>query len=110
MKKIYTLLLAAGVLLGSCEEWVDEPQPEAEVGAEQAFTSVEGVEAFLTGTYRTLRGFNDELVNTVGSNDDSEGFGSIMNTRTVKGNDFMQPAFQWMTFEYRYLDRSNPGS
>ena len=109
MKKIYTLLLAAGVLLGSCEEWVDEPQPEAEVGAEQAFASVDGVEAFLTGTYRTLRGFNDELVNTTGSNDDSEGFGSIMNTRTVKGNDFMQPAFQWMTFEYRYLDRGSPG-
>ncbi|MEO0333100.1 MAG: RagB/SusD family nutrient uptake outer membrane protein, partial [Bacteroidota bacterium] len=84
--------------------------PEAEVGAAQVFSSVEGVEAFFTGTYRTIRGFNDELVNTTGNNDDSEGFGSIMNTRTVKGNDFMQPAFQWMTFEYRYLARGNPNS
>ena len=102
MKNIYVVLLAVCPLLFSCEEWVDEPQPEAEVGAEQVFSTVEGVDAFFTGTYRRLRFFND------GVGDDSEGFGSLMNTRTVKGNDFMQPAFQWMTFEYRYLDRGNP--
>ncbi|MEK6477359.1 RagB/SusD family nutrient uptake outer membrane protein [Catalinimonas sp. 4WD22] len=106
---IFTLLFSTTLLM-SCEEWVDEPQPEAEVGADAAFSSVEGVDAFLAGTYRTLRGFNDELVGTTGSNDDSEGFGSIMNTRTVKGNDFVQPAFQWMAFEYRYLERGSPQS
>lgn len=90
------------MLLISCEEWVDEPQPEAEVGADQVFSSVDGVDAFFTGTYRNIRFFND------GVGDDSEGLGSILNTRTVKGNDFLQPAFQWMTFEYRYLDRGNP--
>ena len=110
MKNSYTLLFLVSILFVSCAEWVDEPQPEAEVGAAQVFSSVDGVQAFLTGTYRTIRGFNDELVNTDASNDDSEGFGSIMNTRTVKGNDFMQPAFQWMTFEYRYLERGNPNS
>ena len=110
MKNSYIILFVVSILFASCAEWVDEPQPEAEVGAAQVFSSVDGVQAFLTGTYRTIRGFNDELVNTDASNDDSEGFGSIMNTRTVKGNDFMQPAFQWMTFEYRYLERGNPNS
>lgn len=111
MKNIFILtILFSTTLLMSCEEWVDEPQPEAEVGVDAVFSSVEGVDAFLAGTYRTLRGFNDELVGTTGSNDDSEGFGSIMNTRTVKGNDFVQPAFQWMAFEYRYLERGSPQS
>ncbi|MFP4089807.1 MAG: RagB/SusD family nutrient uptake outer membrane protein [Cyclobacteriaceae bacterium] len=108
--KLIVSILASASLLMSCEEWVDEPQPQAEVVPEIVFSTVDGVEAYLTGTYRTIRGFNDELVNTTASNDDSEGFGSIMNTRTVRGNDFMQPAFQWMTFEYRYLDRNNPNS
>jgi len=110
MKNIFILNLIFSVLLMSCDEWVDEPQPEAEVGTEAVFSSVDGVDAYLSGTYRTLRGFNDELVGTTGSNDDSEGFGSILNTRTVKGNDFVQPAFQWMAFEYRYLERGSPQS
>ncbi|WP_224997625.1 RagB/SusD family nutrient uptake outer membrane protein [Cesiribacter sp. SM1] len=94
----------------SCEDFVDEPQPQAEVGSEAVFSSPEGVRAFLTGTYRALRGFNDELANTTASNDDSEGYGSLMNTRTVVGNDFVQPAFQWMAFEYRYLARESSNS
>lgn len=103
MKKIYIIFLISALSV-SCEEWVDEPQPEAAVGTDLVFSSVDGAQALLTGTYRRIRSFNDD------GGDDSEAFGAIMNTRTVKGNDFLQPAFQWMTFEYRYLDRGNPDS
>jgi hypothetical protein len=108
---IISVLTLTIILFSSCEEFVDEPRPEAEVGVEDVFGSSEGVEAFFAGTYRAIRGFNDDMNGVTGFvNDDSEGFGSILNTITVKGNDFVQPAFQWMAFEYRYLARQNPNA
>ncbi|MFW5700392.1 MAG: hypothetical protein ACOCWM_01775, partial [Cyclobacteriaceae bacterium] len=104
----YFVIINLIVFSVGCEQFVDEPKPEAEVGAESVFGSVEGIDAFLTGTYRQIRGFNDEMNGVDLSNDDSEGYGSLLNTRSVKGNDMVQPAFQWMAFEYRYLDREIP--
>ena len=53
MNRIVNILIIGLLLIASgCEQFVDEPKPEAEVGLESVFSSTDGINAFLTGTYR----------------------------------------------------------
>ena len=99
MKKL-VLLITVIFLLSSCKDYLEEPQPTTTLTNEEVFSTSDNIRNYFNGIYRILR--------SSGVAHDSSGFGSILNSRNVSGNDIIRTVFSWYIFEYAYTARTIP--
>lgn len=103
-KNIFKSILLAGSLLlvGSCQDFIEEPQPSANVAATDVFTTEAGVRAYFTGIYRNLR--TQWSNGQAGGSTDSWGIVSLNIARSMKGDDILNPQ-GWYQWDYRHENR-----
>ncbi|WP_266366679.1 RagB/SusD family nutrient uptake outer membrane protein [Tellurirhabdus rosea] len=106
MKYTVKFLLVAGALsLGSCsKDYLEAPQPTAQISPDQVFSTPDGARAFFNGIYRRLRSQWINLNETAGNSTDAWGVVSVNLAREMKGDDIINPG-GWYQFDYRHENR-----
>ena len=103
-----SFLVAATALLivssGCKKSFLDEPRPTTSVSDKDVFASEDGVRAYFTGIYSSLRSQWSNLDASAGGSTDTWGFNSINVTRVNKGKDIINPG-GWYQFDYRQENR-----
>lgn len=103
MRNITKLLVGVFLMFAfaSCEDFLDEPKPTDSLTADAIFSSTEGVDAYLSGIYRNIRGqyeYDTDVATT-----DVGGIYSMYFARTIKGSDLIQNS--WFNFDYAHENR-----
>jgi starch-binding outer membrane protein, SusD/RagB family len=98
MKNIKKLLLGVLVIFtfSACESFLDEPKPTDSLTSDAIYSSTEGVDAYLSGIYRNMRGqyeYDPSVATT-----DVGGIYSMYFARVMKGSDLIQNS--WYNFDY----------
>ncbi len=98
MKNIKGLLLGALIVVtfSACESFLDEPKPTDSLTSDAIYSSTEGVDAYISGIYRNMRGqyeYDTDVATT-----DVGGIYSMYFARVIKGSDLIQNS--WYNFDY----------
>lgn len=88
----YAVALSMLVMVGCGDSYLDEPAPTDRVDETVVFGSRTGVDAFMAGILRRMRG-------QFTTGHDAGGLNSMLYARAVKGNDVVQ-ANTWFNFDY----------
>ena len=90
------------LFFSSCDDFLDGPAPQDALSVEEVFETATNIERIFAGIYRTFRSY--------GGSHSATGYGAILNTRNVSGNDIMQLNVTHFNAEYKYEVQGEPSS
>lgn len=95
IKNLFIILFVVGHIVSCDDEFLEEPEPNS-IPPEVVYTSLEGMQAHVSGIVRWLRWYRTTI--------DRASFNSMYYARSVKGNDIINRA-TWFRLDYIHDNR-----